>query len=178
MYASIRESQLRAGDKILDGRRDEHLSRFRDREQPGADMNGDAAQLPIYERAFACVHAGTNLDAKSNKCIGDCASTSDCARRAVEYEQKSIAGVVLLPTPKATEGPAHDSVVLGDQFTPFAVFEFGRTRGRADHIREEHRGEDGVSGHRHPAHPKEPLDFGDHRVKVPSPRHRIAAWNY
>jgi hypothetical protein len=62
--AAILERNPRAGDEILDGARNEHLSGLRLRRNAGADVDGDARHLAVDELAFARVQACAYIEAE------------------------------------------------------------------------------------------------------------------
>jgi hypothetical protein len=53
--ASIVEADLRSGDEVADGLRDEHLARSGMRRDPGADVDGEPGDLALVELALADV---------------------------------------------------------------------------------------------------------------------------
>jgi hypothetical protein len=62
---------LGAGDEILDGARDEHLSGLRVRRDACAGVDGDAADLAVHELALTGVEAGAYIDAELAHALRD-----------------------------------------------------------------------------------------------------------
>jgi hypothetical protein len=64
MSASLMEAKTRPGDQILDGSRDQHLARPRERRDTRGDMNGDAPHFVRGNFDLAGMQAAADLNAE------------------------------------------------------------------------------------------------------------------
>ena len=77
---------------------------------PGADVDGDAADLPVEELALAGVEPGAELDAERLDGLPDRLRAADRARRPVEAREEAVARGVDLAAPVAGEQAADDAL--------------------------------------------------------------------
>ena len=134
------ECESRAGDEILDGAGDEDFSRLCLLGDSGADVNGDAADFPVDEFAFARVEAGADLKSETADEVGDRGRAVDSSRRAIETCKESVSGHVEFGTAKADEFPADQRVVLFEKLAP--AFGYGQAHcpGGSHRARRAHTG--------------------------------------
>src|SRR3989442_11513805 len=92
--AAVLELEARAGDKILDRLRDEHLSRRGLYGDPRADVHGHAGQLLPDPLAFAGVQPRPDLQAELVQGRPDRVGTADRADGAVERGKETVTGRV------------------------------------------------------------------------------------
>jgi hypothetical protein len=97
--AAILERNPRAGDEILDGARNEHLSGLRLRRNAGADVDGDARHLAVDELAFARVQACAYIKAELAH-GGVIADAQRIARAGPSKEAKNPSPSVSTSTPR------------------------------------------------------------------------------
>src|SRR5439155_21279380 len=81
---AVLELETGAGNEVLDGRGDEHLSGLCLRHDPGSDVNGDAANAVVHQLHLAGVDPGADLDPLGTKLSRDRACAANCPCRAVE----------------------------------------------------------------------------------------------
>jgi hypothetical protein len=137
--ASIVEADLRSGDEVADGLRDEHLARSGMRRDPGADVDGEPGDLALVELALADVDSDPRFEAERSDAVDDRLRRPDRACRAVEGREEPVAGGVALVAAEPGELPADDRVVAGEQVAPGAVADPYGMVGRADDVREDDR---------------------------------------
>src|SRR5947207_3053428 len=101
--SAVFETEARAGDKILDGPRDEDLARRRRRRDSRADVHGDAGDLLPRNLAFARVEPGANDETESGDRIADRLSAADRASRTIKGGEEAVPRRVDLPPAKLDE---------------------------------------------------------------------------
>jgi hypothetical protein len=89
--AAIAEVDPRTGDEILDGSRDDHLTRPGLRGDTCADVDRDPSDLAVDLLAFARVEPRPDLEAEVLHRVDDRAGTADRARRPVERGEEAVA---------------------------------------------------------------------------------------
>src|SRR5688572_13432484 len=175
MRAAILEPDARPRNEVLDGARDENLSRLRGGSDSRAGVHGDAMRLAAGELDPAGVQPGADLEAERAHGIANMAGTADGSGRPVESGEKSVTCRVDLVPPESFELPADDRVVAAEQLAPGPVAESCGVARRADDVGHRHGGEDTVGRALRPFAGQELLGLVQDRVLVADPRHVVIA---
>lgn len=112
---------------------------------PRADVDGDAADLPVHLLALPCVEPGADLDPQLGNCAHDLMRAADRPRRPVEGREEAVPGSFDLDSPTLSQQPPNQRVVLLEEIVPTSVSELRRRRRRPDDVREQDRGQDAVA---------------------------------
>src|SRR5206468_4539040 len=102
----IVELQSRAGHKVLDRVRNQHLATLGDTGDTRSDVHRDAGELGAAHFALACVQPRAHLEPQPLDALRDGAGGSHTAGGAVERSQEPIAGGVDLPATEVYEALA------------------------------------------------------------------------
>lgn len=147
----VGEAQAGAGDEILDGARDQHLTRAARCRYLLSDLHRDARDVAVALLDLAGVRARPDLEPETLSPSRWQARAADGPGRTVEGGEETIRAALHLPPPEPFERGPDDSVVSADQFA-LAVLDGGRAFRRAHD-----GGEQGGRQHR----------FGSGRRRVP-----------
>ncbi len=96
VLSPIGEGEAASRDEVLDGLRDDNLTRAGDAVQARADGDCQTARLPVDDLAFADVDAGSRLDAEATDTLGNLMSAVDGARWPHEAGEEAVARRVVL----------------------------------------------------------------------------------
>jgi hypothetical protein len=105
-------------DEILDGRRDQHLTRTRERSDPGAERNGQARNVSRFELNLAGVQARANLEPDRLLTFSDRQSAANSPSRPVERRQKAVSHRLDLGSAMSGELVSHDPAVQARAIRP------------------------------------------------------------
>lgn len=81
-----------AGNQVLDGGEDQHLSGLCIRRDAGADVDRDSNDLPLDELALTGVQADPQLEPELTHRLGDCTTATNPACGPVEEGEEAIPG--------------------------------------------------------------------------------------
>ena len=137
MGAGFLESRAGADHEVARGSRRENLCRTGDRHHAGADVHGDACQLPVDLLALAGVEPGTYVQPdflnRGRERRGGPQRLGGLGERGVE----AVARRVLLAAATALQLAADDLAEPRQHHAPMRVAELRRKRGRADDVDEQ-----------------------------------------
>ena len=119
--AAVVELDPGAHDEILDGGGHEDLSRRGQRRDPGADVDGDAADIGPVELDLARVEAGPDLQPQVSDSGDDRLRAANRTSRTVERREESVASRNDLPSTEPLELVACDRVMAVEQLLPGVI---------------------------------------------------------
>ena len=154
MAAAIDEADLRAGDQVRDGPRDQHLARRGAGEDLGGHVHRDAAELPVVQLALARVEGGPAPGPGRVALGDDRLGAADGASGAVERRTQAVAA--------------------GGERVPTEAGDLA-ARDLAEGIDEHHGGHDAVGLGLRPRSRHELLGLGDDRLDVSDPGKVVGA---
>ena len=142
MFALIDEQQPGAGDEVSYRARHEYLSGAGQRRHASTDVNCYPADVVVDLFALARMNACTNIKSDRAHFIDDCARASDCARRAVECNEKPLPKRFHFIAAGALKFASYRRVMHVEQIMPSLVTQLRGQRGRAHDIGEQYSGKD------------------------------------
>ena len=98
--------------------------RTRERGNPRAYVDRNAADILAHYFAFAGMETGTDFNSKLMNIVGNRASTTHAARRAIEGGQNTIARAFDLMTTKSRKVTLDYGVVIVEKTAPAAIAKF------------------------------------------------------
>jgi hypothetical protein len=123
VLAGILERESGAGDKILDGARDENLGRLSARRHTGTDVDRDAPDVVPVELDLAGVKPDAHVDTEIAHRARDGERAPDGPRRPVERRQEPVAKRLDLAPPVPGQRRAHKPVVVCKVLPPGSIAE-------------------------------------------------------
>src|SRR5215470_14486274 len=121
LWSPIHEADAGTGDEILHGVGDEDLARTRERGDPGADVNSDAADFLADDLALARVEPRAYLDAEGPHALADRLGAANGAGRTIEGREEAVTGGVDFAPAEARELATREGVVAVEQLVPPSV---------------------------------------------------------
>src|SRR5262245_49470060 len=146
--AAVAALDLRAGDEIPHGLRNQDLPGSRERSDSRTGRHGDPAQLAVHPLTLAGVEAGADLQTQCANALADRESALDCAPWPVESSEEAVSGGVQLLATEAGQLRSNDRVVTVEESAPARVAQLGGLVRRADDVREKDGGKDAVDPRR------------------------------
>jgi hypothetical protein len=89
-FAAVLEFQIGSGDQVLHGGGDQHLGRPCHAADPGADADGDPADLAVDRLDLADVHPGANLEVERADGLDDRLRAPNGAGGTVERREEAV----------------------------------------------------------------------------------------
>ena len=108
LLSSIGEGEAASRDEVLDGLRDDDLSRAGDAEEARCDRDRQTARLPVDDLALADVHPGPRLEPEAGDTLSDLMGAVDGACGPREAGKEAVAGVSC-SVPPQWESPSRTS---------------------------------------------------------------------
>jgi hypothetical protein len=162
----------RTGRQVAQRRRHEDLTGSRGGHDPGADRDGDPADLAGDLLDLADVKPGPHLEAERLDGFADVEGALDGRGGGVEDGEEAVSRRIDLAATVTAQCRPNGLVMLLDEITPGAIAQLRRQLGRPDDVREEHGRQetlDPPSGHGQSV----ARDWG--RIKA-APRSRLPGW--
>ena len=144
MLAAVLELDPRASHEILDGARDEHLTRPGQRGDSSPDVDSNPGHLGAVSFAFTGVEAETHLEALLGRRRRNRGRARDTTGGPVERREEPVSRRVDLVAAEARQVAPHCQAVIGDQPAPGLVAEGRGALRRAHDVREEDGRENAV----------------------------------
>src|ERR1700676_74779 len=166
MAAAVFEVDARAHDEILDGARDDDLSRLGKRGNASADVDGDAAHVLADQLALTGVYSGAQNETEPIHVVDGCACAPDGSGRSIERCEETVAGLLYLASAKALKRGSHCGVVRLEQLSPALVAEPCCLLGRSHDVSEQDGRQDAIGLDNRLIPDQELLDQIENRTRV------------
>ena len=111
MLATILNTDSRSAHEVLDGARDEYVTRASERRDAGADRDRDPDDLAVADFALAGVETGPHLETDRSQWIAEDSGGENRPGGPIERGEEPIAGGVELPALEPREVAADDRVM-------------------------------------------------------------------
>ena len=129
MDPAVFETQPRSGHEVLDGARDEHLTRPGERRDSRTDRDRDPDHLAVADLALARMETGPHLETDVPQRIAKGGGGEDRLGGPIERGEEPIAGRVELPALEPRELATDDRVMLLKEVALGRVAELPRQLG-------------------------------------------------
>jgi hypothetical protein len=141
MRAGILHLHLGPVEEVANRVADEDLGCTGEGHDPGPDVDGDAAQMPLDHLALAEVHAAPHVQPELLSSGSNCRGGARPGCRLREGREEAVAGCVLLVPAVALQLAADYRAEAAQQVAPAPIAKLGGDPCRADDVQEEDGGE-------------------------------------
>ena len=178
MRSTVDELELRTGNEISHGTRDEYLAGLREGQEARGDMDADSGQPVTSALDLARVEPARISETQAPKLVAQRECAIDGSRGAVEAGEHAVSGEIGDDAAERLDSALAKRLVRFQQLAPAGVSELDGPHRRIHDIGEEDRAERPAARRARTASGQELLNFIDHAIDVSDGKAVVLAWNF